>query len=236
MQGNGKAPKTKQRSVSKLHMTLGILMFGFVIEGGLETYTYLSRSYELPYSGLVFVLGPFITFAGIAFLWVGRHEWTETLSRRLRHAHISFWLSILALILAIAPVLWYGSHTAASVDAWVEWEFGAAIMMSFLLAFVTYVLVIFELTGPIGKSVLLLALAWAALVTYWIAHALTGELMNIMQMVQTRTLNMTHINEPIASFESYLAVTYVLLLAVYVRPYLRILSGSKDHLRPEFRD
>ncbi|MFA5896350.1 MAG: hypothetical protein WC985_05535 [Thermoplasmata archaeon] len=51
--------------VSKLRLTLAILTIGFVIEGVVEAYTYLSRSYRLPYAVLIFIRGPFVTLAGI---------------------------------------------------------------------------------------------------------------------------------------------------------------------------
>lgn len=94
-------------SASKLRLTLAILTIGFVIEGTMEAYTYLSHSYRLPYAALIFVLGPFITLTGFLVLWMGRHQWNDLLSRRFRHAHRTFALSLVALVVAVALLAWY---------------------------------------------------------------------------------------------------------------------------------
>jgi len=221
--------------VSKLHLTLGILLSGFMIEGVIEGYTYVSRSYDLPYSALIFLLGPFVTLFGLLFLWIGRVEWNELLSKRFRHAHRTFWYSILAIALAISPALWYGYQSTEPIPSWVSWEFGAAIMLSLLLTYATYVLIAFELTGTGGKAILLLAFGWATLIAFFIAHALSQEFGRIVSIIQTRVLSVSPINESVAGFESYLSVTYLLMLIAYLDAYRRLLSGSESHLKPEFR-
>jgi uncharacterized membrane protein YidH (DUF202 family) len=102
--------------VSKLRLTLAILSLGFAIEGAIEAYTYLSRSYRLPYAASFFILGPLITLAGILVLWLGRHEWNDLLSRRFRHAHWAFGFSLLALIGAVALLVWCSYGSAAPIS------------------------------------------------------------------------------------------------------------------------
>src|SRR3989304_5381842 len=105
--------------VSKRRLPLGILTIGFVIEGAIEAYAYLSRSYRLPYAALIFILGPFVTLAGILVLWMGRHEWNDLLSRRFRHAHRTFGFSLLARIVAVALLVWCSYGSAAPISWWV---------------------------------------------------------------------------------------------------------------------
>lgn len=220
---------------SKLHLTLGILMAGFAIEGAIEGYTLLSRTYDLPYSAVIFILGPFVTLTGLLCLWVGRLEWSEVVARRFRHAHRTFWLSLLALLMASAPVIWLAYDSTTPVPSWAEWVFGAAVLCSLLLTYATYVLIGFELTGLAGRSMLVIAFAWATAVAFWIAHALSERLSAIVALVQARAVEISPINSSIADFEAYLVVTYMLLLIAYLDAYHRLLMGSEKHLRPELR-
>ena len=212
--------------VSKLRLTLAILSLGFAIEGAIEAYTYLSRSYQLPYAALILILGPLVTLAGIIVLWMGRHEWNDLLSRRFRHAHQTFGFSILALIVAVALLVWYSYGSAAPISWWVSWGFGAAVMASLLLTFATYVLIAYHLTAMVGKALLLLALGWAAVVSFWIGQVLAQDFGAIVLVLQTRTLADGSLNASIAGPESYLALTYSLLTIAYIDAFRRVPAGS----------
>ena len=207
--------------LSKLRLTLGILLLGFVMEGTFEAYTYVNHSYELPFASLIFILGPFVTLAGLLILWIGRLEWDEVLSRRFRHAHWAFALNIAAMVLAIVPVVWYGLLSAASIPSWVDLEFGAAVVTSLLFTYATYVLVAFELTAGLSKALLFIAFGWASFVSIWIGDALSQELGAIVLIVQNRTLDISPVSDSISSKESYLAVTYLLLTIAYLHAYHR---------------
>ena len=211
--------------VSKLRLTLAILSLGFAIEGLIEAYTYLSRSYRLPYAASIFILGPFITLAGILVLWMGRHEWNDLLSRRFRHAHRTFAFSLLALIVAVALLVWY-SYSSAPVPSWVSWGFGAAVMVSLLLTFATYVLIAWHLTTLVGKALLLLALGWAAVVSFWFGQVLAQDLGAIVLVLQTRTLADGSLSASIAGVESYLALSYALLVIAYIDAFRGIPAES----------
>jgi uncharacterized membrane protein YidH (DUF202 family) len=206
---------------SKLRLTLAILAIGFTIEGAMEAYTYLSHSYRLPYAALIFILGPFVTLAGIIVLWMGRNQWNDLLSRRFRHAHRTFGLSLVALVVGAATLGWYSYASVGPIPWWGSWVFGAALMASLLLTFATYVLLALHLTARVGKALLLLALGWAAIVSFWIGQAFVQEFGVIVQVLQARTLAGESINASAAGFESYLAVTYALLLIVYLDAFRR---------------
>jgi hypothetical protein len=210
--------------VSKLRLTLAILLSGFVIEGAIEAYAYFNHSYQLPYASFIFILGPFVTLAGLFVLWIGRFEWDELLSRRFRHAHRSFFLNVLALALAAAPVIWYGFESSEPIVWWARWEFGAAIVASLLLTFATYVLIAFELTAVGGRALLFVAFGWASVVSFWIGQALANQFGAIVLIVQSRQLDFRSISASAATFESYLAVTYVLLTVAYLDAYHRVRS------------
>jgi len=212
--------------VSKLRLTLAILSLGFVIEGAIEAYTYLSRSYRLPYAAFIFIVGPFVTLAGILVLWMGRHEWNDLLSRRFRHAHRTFGFSLLALLVAVALLVWCSYGSAAPISWWVSWGFGAAIMASLVLTFATYVLIALHLTAMVGKALLLVALGWAAVVSIWIGQVLAQDFGAIVLVLQTHALADGSLAASIAGVESYLAVTYALLTIAYIDAFRRVPAGS----------
>lgn len=174
--------------VTKLRLTLAILALGFVIEGGIEAYTYLGRSYRLPYAALILILAPFVTLAGILVLWMGRRQWNDLLSRQFRHAHRTFVLSLLALVVALAMLVWYSYGSAAPISLWMSWGFGAIVMASLLLTFATYVLLALHLTAFVGKAFLLVALGWAAVVSFWVAQVLAQNFDVLVLIFRTRTL------------------------------------------------
>ena len=208
--------------VSKLRITLAILTIGFAIEGGMEAYAYVSRSYRLPYAAVIFILGPFVTLAGILVLWMGRNQWNDLLSRRFRHAHRTFGLSLVALVLGAALLVWSSYGSVAPPPWWVSWAFGAALMASLFLTFATYVLLALHLTAWVGKALLLLALGWAAVVSLWMGQVLAQDFGAIIRDLQTHTLSNGSLNASVAGFGSYFALTYALLIIAYLDAFRRV--------------
>ena len=206
---------------SKLRLTLAILLLGFVIDGTVESYNYINHRYPLPFASSVFVIGPFVTLTGLAILWVGRSEWDERLSRRFRLAERVFALNVAAIMLAVIIVFWYGTRSTTSIPSWAEWGFGATIVAAIGLNFVIYVLVAFDLTGAVGKTLLLVALGWASVVTIWLGQALSEELGTIAMAIQDRTFDFKPVSASISGIESYFAVAYFLLTIAYLDSYHR---------------
>lgn len=218
--------------VSKLRLTLAILTVGFVIEGTMEAYAYVSRSYRLPYAAVIFVVGPFVTLAGILVLWIGRNQWNDLLSRRFRHAHRTFGLSLVALVVGAATLVWSSYGSAAPISWWTSWVFGAALMASLFLTFATYVLLALHLTAWVGKALLLLALGWAAVVSLWMGQVLAQNFGAIIQDLQTRTLSDGSLNASVAGFGSYFALTYALLTIAYLDAFHRVPAVSLKPASP----
>jgi len=193
----------------------------------MEAYAYLSRSYRLPYAALIFILGPFVTLAGILVLWMGRNQWNDLLSRRFRHAHRTFGLSLIALAVGAATLVWSSYGSAAPMSWWVSWVFGAALMASLFLTFATYVLLALHLTAWVGKTLLLLALGWAGVVSFWLGQVLARDFGTIIQDLQTRTLVDGSLNASVAGFGSYFALTYALLIIAYLDAFRRVPAASR---------
>lgn len=216
--------------VSKLRLTLAILALGFVIEGGIEAVTYLGRSYRLPYAALILILAPFVTLSGILVLWMGRRQWNDLLSRQFRHAHRTFGLGLLALVGAVAILVWASYGSPAPISSWISRGFGAMVMASLLLTFATYVLLALHLTAFVGKTLLLVALGWAAVVSFWIGQAFAQNFDVLVLIVRTGTFVEGPLYASIVGLGSYLAGTYALLIMAYVDAFRRVLAVSRRRL------
>jgi hypothetical protein len=210
--------RLRQR-LGKLRLILAILLLGFVVDGTVELYNYINHSYPLPFASSVFVIGPFVTLAGLVILWIGRSEWDVRLSRRFRLAERVFGLNIMAIMLAVVVVFWYGTRSTTLIPPWAEWGFEAAIVAAIVLNFVIYVLVAFDLTEVLGKALLLIALGWASVVAIWLGQALAKELGTVVLAIQDRTFNFRPVGASISDIESYFAVAYFLLTIAYFDAY-----------------
>jgi hypothetical protein len=212
--------RVRQR-LGKLRLILAILLLGFVVDGTVELYNYINHSYPLPFASSVFVIGPFVTLAGLVILWIGRSEWDAHLGRRFRLAERVFVLNIMAVMLAVVVVFWYGTRSTTLIPSWAEWGFEAAIIAAIVLNFVIYVLVAFDLADVFGKALLLIALGWASVVTIWLGQALANELGTIVLAIQDRTFDFSPVSASISDIESYFAAAYFLLTIAYLDAYHR---------------
>ena len=214
-----------ERKFGRLRLTLAILLIGLVIDGTVESYNAINHTYPLPFASSVFIIGPFVTLTGLAILWIGRSEWDEHTSRRFRLAERAFGLSLIAIVLAGLTVLYYGLRPATTIPSFVEWEFGAAIVAILVLNFVIYALVAFDLTEVFGKVLLLIALAWAGVVSIFLGQALAKQLGTIVLAIQEHTFNFRPVSSSVSGIESYLVVAHILLTIVYLDAYRR--SGAR---------
>jgi len=212
--------RVRQR-LGKLRLILAILLLGFVVDGAVELYNYINHSYPLPFASSVFVIGPFVTLTGLVILWIGRSEWDARLSRRFRLAERVFALNIIAIMLAVVVVFWYGTRSTTLIPSWAEGGFGASIVAALVLNFVIYVLVAFDLADVFGKALLLIALGWASVVTIWLGQALAKELGTIVLAIHDRTFDFSPVSASISDIESYFAVAYFLLTIAYLDAYHR---------------
>jgi hypothetical protein len=213
--------------LAKLRPILAILLLGFVIAGAVELYNYINHSYPLPFASSVFVIGPFVTLAGLLILWVGRSEWDSRLSRWFQLAERVFALNIAAIMLAVVIVFWYATMSTTAIPSLAETGFGAAIVAAVVLNFVIYVLIAFDLTGVFGKALLLISLSWASVVAIWLGQDLSREFGAIVLVFQDRTFDFGPVSASISDVESYFAVAYFLLTIAYLDAYHRSYARAR---------
>jgi hypothetical protein len=207
---------------TNLRLSLTILSIGFAIEGGSELYSVASKGSFHPSANLLFLVPAVATLLGLLFVWVGRHEWSETHRDRVRQAHMVFGLSILAGVVAAAVVAVLAYVPALGSPLWAEVLFGAAIGFLVLGTFFTYVYLIFHLVARPSQAVLIASIVWAFLVSTFIGEAMAVNLSSILGLVAHRTLTLPTFLAPVDTLASYLFLSYFLLLAAYVEAHRQI--------------
>ena len=73
-----------------LRLSLTVFKLGFAAESASGFIALASASHQLPFHGIIILLGPVITAIGILFLYLGRHEWNELHRTRVRYANVAF--------------------------------------------------------------------------------------------------------------------------------------------------
>lgn len=208
---------------TRLALTIFSLGFAAEVGGGV----YLALRYVLPISnrGILLLISPAFTVFALLFLWIGRHEWSELHENRVRHAHWAFGLSILFFALAALPIALPVAFPSLTLPGWFRYEFAVAIAGTFALTFVTYALVVSHLTGVGGKFLVVVAVAWGTYIAYQIGIVLSNELPTLTQQAISRTLSVGSLAAPITAEETYLTLTYLLLLIAYIDAHRTVAAG-----------
>ncbi|MGP8078759.1 MAG: hypothetical protein ACLQD8_02765 [Thermoplasmata archaeon] len=210
---------------TNLRVSLTILSIGFAIEGAGDVYSFVSGGKFHPGVNLLFFLPVAMTLAGLLFVWIGRHEWSELHRTRVRQAHLVFGLSVLGGVVAGAVVGLLYLEPGLGVPLWAKGLFGAAVGSLVLGTFVTYVYLVFHLVGRPSQAVLAASIAWSLVVAGLISAALAANLSTILTLVHDRKPSVPGFITPVDSLASYLFLSYFLLLAAYLDAHRKVAAG-----------
>jgi hypothetical protein len=198
-----------------LRGVLAILGVGLGVEALVTLYLGWGQAYGFPLVGWILGVGPVLTLVGLFVLWAGRSHLSVVSPHQFRAAGVAFGVSVAALFGAVGLVGWYTYQGATTLPALAAQGFEIAGWASLCLTFATFGLIAFRLSGVAGRIFAVAALAWAVIVCGWIASVLTGELPLILQTIASHSMNVGPINAPVTALETYLAPTYLLLIAAY---------------------
>jgi hypothetical protein len=217
-----------------LRLSLTVFSIGFAVEGVGSLYSFLASGTLLPAGGFLLYLNPIFTVIGLLFLWLGRHEWGVLHRRRVTHAHRSFFLAVLFLVLAVVPIAVYTYlEPTTSAPDWVTLEFGASVAATFLFSYVTYALIAVHLLGSGGKLAVAAALGWAAFISALLGLAVAGLFPTYIHVIRTGSVSTSGLEGPISSELSLLFVSYFLFLIAFVDAHRRIVRhGVPPDLAP----
>ncbi len=218
-----------------LRISLTILTVGFGIEGISELYSLLLPGAVHPGITFLFLFPIAVTVAGLAFLWIGQHEWNALHRERVRRAHLIFVISLLGAVVAgaIFAALW--RYPSLGVPLWSRGLFGAAVGSLVLGTFVTYVLLVFHLVARPSQAILLASIGWALIVSALVGAAMAANLPTLLALATHRTLSVPSFVAPVDVLASYLFLSYFLLLAAYVDAHRTILRAHAGRAAPDAR-
>jgi hypothetical protein len=208
-----------------LRLSLAIFQLGFAVESASGFVALATSSTQLPFHGLLILLGPVFTAFGVLFLFVGRHEWNEVHRTRVRYTNVAFGVTLLAIALAGAPVAYLAAMGTHASPDWLAAEFGVAVAVVFAVTFVTYALVAAHLVGRFGEVAMGLGLAWAVIVSAAIGLVLTMQLNPIVQTISDRSVALGPIVAPIRLLDALLAFSYLAFFLAFVDAHLRVARG-----------
>ena len=202
-----------------------VFKIGFAVESASGFLALATNASDLPFHGDLILMSPGFSALGVLFLWIGRHEWNETHRARVGHVNLAFLVSILATILAAAPVAYLWATGASDTTGWLGLEFGVAIGLVFAITFVTYALVAAHLVGRSGEVAMALGLGWAIFVSGLIGAALAPHLHPIVTAIAGRSTAIVAATHPITLLDSLLAFSYLAFFFAFVDAHYRVAKG-----------
>ena len=208
-----------------LRISLTILSVGFAFEGGGEVYTRYVGGATAPSVNLLYVLPVVLSLVGLLFVWVGREEWNELHRVRVSMASRVFAVSLLGGLVAAVDLGVLVADPALGTPPWAAALFGAAIGSLVFGTFVTYAYLVFHLTSNPGRTAVLVALAWAFVISVAVAVAIAAAMSTILSIVVHQTLSVPAFVAPVDYLVSYLFISYFLLLAAYIEAHVAVARG-----------
>jgi hypothetical protein len=215
-----------------LRAVLLVLAIGFAVEAAGSAYLYIGGSFAFGAAGVFLGLGPLCALLGVLILWVGRRQWSLVSGSRLHSADVAFGLSVLAMAAMLGLVGWYAYEGASSLPGPLLMGFALAAWAALFLTFATFALIVRDLSGIGGRILLGVGLAWAAGVSAWMAVGLASETGPILRILETHSMQVAPVVDPVAGITGYLAPTYVLLLAAYLAALRRVRAPPIPSGRP----
>ena len=209
-----------------LRASLTAFSIGFAVEGVGALYSTATHSVDLPGGQWLLYLGGVFTVIGLAFLYLGRHEWTEVHRRRVTHAHRVFAVVIVAAAVGGGLVATY-VYLAPSAAAPASLAVIVAVTVAVVLvgSYITYILVVFHLVTLAGRIAAFGALAWTAYVAWLLALAVASKFPVYLAFLRHQgPLAPSDVTVVVAPL-SLLFVAYFLLLVAYADAHRRVALG-----------
>ncbi|MCI4352660.1 MAG: hypothetical protein L3K14_04650 [Thermoplasmata archaeon] len=219
-----------------IRLALATFVVGFVVEGGTETYQFFS----VGYSGQAWIgfyyIGLVTTGIGFYLMYRGRHEWTESHRRSVRRGHRFLWVALVMFLGAAGAIAGLGlverSSGTGGPPAIVVWIVGGLVAVAFGNFFLSLVVLVERLVGPVGRVISWVAFAWSLGVAVLTGFLVGNGILTLLHQFVTNPLGLIASFAPLAFVIAPLFVTYFLFAAAYSDAYRRLRTQSGGRTQP----
>lgn len=209
-----------------IRLALATFVVGFVVEGATETYQFFSYGYSGQAWIGFYYIGLVTTGLGFYLMYRGRHEWTETHRRSVARGHRFLWVALGMFIGAAGAIAALGALEGNSggggPPAVVVWIVGGLVALAFGNFFLSLVVLVERLLGPVGRILSWVAFAWSLGVAVLTGFNVGNGFLTLLHQFFTNPLGLIVSFAPLAFVIAPLFVTYFLFAAAYSDAYLRI--------------
>jgi len=175
-----------------------------------------------------YYVGLVTTGIGFYLMYRGRHEWTETHHRSVRRGHHLLWVALAIFIGAVGAIAVLGALEGSpghgGPPSVVVWIVGGLVALAFGNFFLSLVVLVERLVGPVGRLVSWAAFAWSLGVAVLTGYIVGNGFLNLLHQFFTNPLGLVVSFAPLAFVMAPLFVTYFLFAVAYSEAYLRLRS------------
>ncbi|MGC2288801.1 MAG: hypothetical protein WA688_02965 [Thermoplasmata archaeon] len=207
-----------------IRIALETFIFGFLVEGGTEAFQVTSFGHSI-WIGFYYI-GLATTGLGFYLMHRGRHEWTEPHHRNVRRGHMLLWTALAMFIGAAAIIAIVGSLEGGpghgGPPAVLVWIVGGLVALAFGNFFLSLVVLVARLVGPVGRAVSWVAFGWSLGVAVLTGYMIGNDFLSLLHQFFTNPLGLFVSFAPLAFVIAPLFVAYFLFAAAYLDALLRL--------------
>jgi hypothetical protein len=211
-------------------IALGTFVFGFVVEGGTETYQFASYGHSV-WIGLYYI-GLVTTGVGFYLMYRASRQWSRAHFPKVRRARWLLWAALAMFLGAVAAIAILGTLDGGpghgAPPAWVIWSVGGLVALAFGNFFLGLLVLIDPLVRPVGRVLSWGAFVWALGVAVLTGYGVGREFLTLLQEFVTNPLGLIISFAPLAFVIAPLFVTYFLFAGAYTEALLGIRSAATN--------
>lgn len=202
----------------RLRASLALFAVGFAVEALGAVYVgFHAATLGAGPAGL-FAAGGLLPLAGLALLWLGRHEWAASGGHRTGG---SFAGAVGCLALATTPAVAQVADPALALPPWTPWAVAGLIALGILLVYLAYGLAASGFVGPAGRALAASAVLWAGGVGVAVGLAVAPHLPTLARSLARGGYPPGLLPAGAVQLVGYFVVSDLLLLGAFLEALVR---------------
>lgn len=208
----------------RIRTALATFVVGFLVEGGAEAYQLVSFG-QAVWVGFYYV-GLVTTGIGFYLMYRGRHEWTDAHKRSVRRGHRFLGAALGMFVGAIISIAilgeFLGTPGRGAPPPELVWVVGGLVALSLGNFFLSLVVLVERLVGPVGRALSWAGFAWSLGVSVFAGYLVGNGFLTLLRTFITDPVRLVVSFAPLAFALSPLVVAYLLFAAAYVEALRRL--------------